>query len=97
MAPSDALQLYLDGRAGAWRPRAPAGAAPSRDGCAVKLERPERRARLEAMRASCSRSSTTRPKDTGLVGVPDPLIVGPAAKVHEDDEDPARFFPSLDR
>ena len=36
-------------------------------------------------------------KDTGLVGVPDPLIVGPAAKVHEDDEDPARFFPSLDR
>lgn len=30
------------------------------------------------------------------VGVPDPLLVGPADRVHEDDEDPARFFPSTD-
>jgi hypothetical protein len=36
-------------------------------------------------------------KNHKLIGVPDPLIVGPAARVHEDDEDPARFFPSLDR
>lgn len=34
-------------------------------------------------------------KDHELVGVPDPLIVGPAARVHEDDEDPARFFPPI--
>jgi hypothetical protein len=36
-------------------------------------------------------------KDHDLVGVPDPLLVGPAARVHEDDEDPARFFPRSGR
>jgi hypothetical protein len=35
-------------------------------------------------------------KDHDVVGVPDPVIVGPAARVHEVDEDPARHFPSLD-
>ena len=56
----------------------------------------KKRARLEAMRVLLSQLDYPS-KNAGLVGVPDPLIVGPAAKVHEDDEDPARFFPSLDR
>jgi polyphosphate kinase len=34
-------------------------------------------------------------KDAGVVGVPDPLIVGPAAQVFEHGEQPDRLFPSL--
>ena len=56
----------------------------------------KKRARLEAMRVLLSQLDYPA-KNHKLVGVPDPLIVGPAARVHEDDEDPARFFPSLDQ
>lgn len=52
----------------------------------------KKRARLEAMRVLLSQLDYPQ-KDHDLVGVPDPLLVGPAARVHEDDEDPARFFP----
>jgi polyphosphate kinase len=54
----------------------------------------KKRARLEAMRVVLSQLDYPQ-KDHDLVGVPDPLIVGPAARVHEDDEDPARFFPPI--
>ena len=54
----------------------------------------KKRARLEAMRVLLSQLDYPQ-KDHALVGVPDPLIVGPAARVHEDDEDPARFFPPI--
>ena len=53
----------------------------------------KKRARLEAMRVLLSQIDYPQ-KDHDLVGVPDPLLVGPAGRVHEDDEDPARFFPS---
>ena len=55
----------------------------------------KKRARLEAMRVLLSQVDYPL-KDETLVGLPDPLIVGPAARVHEDDENPARFFPSID-
>ena len=55
----------------------------------------KKRARLEAMRVLLSAVDYPS-KDHDLVGRPDPLIVGPAARVHEDDEDPARFFPRPD-
>jgi len=55
----------------------------------------KKRARLEAMRVLLAQVDYPS-KDERLVGRPDPLIVGPAARVHEDDEDPARFFPPLD-
>jgi polyphosphate kinase 2 (PPK2 family) len=55
----------------------------------------KKRARLEAMRVLLSQIDYPS-KNERLVGRPDPLIVGPAARVHEDDEDPARFFPPLD-
>jgi polyphosphate kinase len=55
----------------------------------------KKRARLEAMRVLLSQVDYPS-KNERLVGRPDPLIVGPAARVHEDDEDPARFFPPLD-
>src|SRR3954447_22525515 len=51
----------------------------------------KKRARLEAMRVLLSVDYPS--KDQELVGRPDPLIVGAAARDHEDDEDPARFFP----
>jgi hypothetical protein len=53
----------------------------------------KKRARLEAMRVLLSYFDYPS-KNHALVGQPDPLIVGPAARVHEDDEDPGRFFPS---
>jgi polyphosphate kinase 2 len=34
-------------------------------------------------------------QDAGVVGVPDPLIVGPAASVYEHGENPERLFPRL--
>ena len=52
----------------------------------------KKRARLEAMRVLLAQVDYPS-KDDRLVGLPDPLIVGPAARVHEDDEDPGRFFP----
>ncbi len=55
----------------------------------------KKRARLEAMRVLLSQVDYPS-KDEELVGEPDPLIVGPAARVHEDDEDPGRFFPSIE-
>ncbi len=55
----------------------------------------KKRARLEAMRVLLSQLDYPQ-KDHDLVGVPDPLLVGPAARVHEDDEDPARFFPPME-
>jgi len=54
----------------------------------------KKRARLEAMRVLLSQLDYPS-KDDRLVGRPDPRIVGPAARVHEDDEDPGRFFPPL--
>ena len=54
----------------------------------------KKRARLEAMRVVLSQLDYPQ-KDHELVGAPDPLIVGPAARVHEEDEDPARFFPPI--
>ena len=55
----------------------------------------KKRARLEAMRVVLSQLDYPQ-KDHEVVGTPDPLIVGPAARVHEDDEDPARFFPPIE-
>ncbi len=54
----------------------------------------KRRARIEAMRLLLSHFDYPS-KDHDLVGRPDPLVVGPAARVHEYDEDPGRFFPTL--
>jgi polyphosphate kinase 2 len=54
----------------------------------------KRRARIEAMRLLLSHFDYPS-KDHALVGRPDPLVIGPATRVHENDEDPARFFPSL--
>ena len=55
----------------------------------------KKRARLEAMRVLLSGFEYPS-KDHRLVGEPDPLIVGSAARVHEADEDPGRYFPALD-
>ena len=54
----------------------------------------KRRARVEAMRLLLSHFDYPS-KDHDLVGRPDPLVVGPAARVHEYDEYPGRFFPTL--
>jgi len=54
----------------------------------------KRRARLEAMRVVLSAFDYPS-KDHAVVGVPDPLIVGPASRVHEKGEDPDRLFPQL--
>jgi len=54
----------------------------------------KRRARIEAMRLLLSHFDYPS-KDHDLVGRPDPLVVGAAARVHEYDEDPGRFFPTL--
>ena len=54
----------------------------------------KKRARLEAMRLVLSRFDYPS-KDHDVVGTPDPLIVGPAAQVHEADEQSDRFFPLL--
>ena len=54
----------------------------------------KKRARLEAMRVLLSQLDYPE-KDHAVVGIPDPLLVGPAARLHEDGEDPARFFPTV--
>ena len=56
----------------------------------------KRRARLEAMRVVLSAFDYPS-KDLAVVGTPDPLVVGPAAQLHELGEDPDRLFPQLDR
>ena len=52
----------------------------------------KKRARLEAMRVLLSQLDYPQ-KDDGVVGAPDPLLVGPPGRVDEDEEDPGRFFP----
>jgi polyphosphate kinase 2 len=54
----------------------------------------KRRARLEAMRFVLTQFdySTRSPE---IIGTPDPLIIGPAARLAENDEDPSRRFPPL--
>ncbi len=54
----------------------------------------KKRARLEAMRVLLSRFDYPS-KDHDVVGRPDPLIVGPAARVFETDENPHPLFPTL--
>ncbi len=54
----------------------------------------KKRARLEAMRVLLSRFDYPS-KDHDVVGAPDPLIVGPAARVFETDENPHPLFPTL--
>ncbi|MEH0844354.1 polyphosphate kinase 2 [Micromonospora sp. CPCC 205711] len=52
----------------------------------------KKRARLEAMRHVLSRFDYTD-KDPGVVGVPDPLIVGPAGLDLRPEEEPVPVFP----
>ncbi len=54
----------------------------------------KRRARLEAMRVVLAAFDYPS-KDLKVVGTPDPLVVGPASRVHERGEDPGRLFPRL--
>jgi polyphosphate kinase 2 len=54
----------------------------------------KKRGRVEAMRHVLNRFRYTN-EDIEVVGTPDPLIVGPASDVFEDDEHPDRMFPSL--
>jgi polyphosphate kinase 2 len=54
----------------------------------------KKRARVEAMRLLLSAFDYPS-KDTDVAGPPDPLIVGPASKMYEDDENPDRLFPTL--
>ncbi|HYN30194.1 MAG TPA: polyphosphate kinase 2 [Dermatophilaceae bacterium] len=54
----------------------------------------KKRARLEAMRVILA-SVDYRSKDHDVVGAPDPLIVGPASRIYESDENPSRPFARL--
>ncbi len=54
----------------------------------------KKRARIEAMRVLLS-SFNYPSKDHGLVGRPDPLIVGPASEVYEAGENSGRLLPRL--
>ncbi len=54
----------------------------------------KKRARIEAMRLVLSQFDYPL-KDHELVGVPDPLIVGPASQVYEEGEQPDRLFPQI--
>ncbi|WP_030528495.1 polyphosphate kinase 2 [Phycicoccus jejuensis] len=54
----------------------------------------KKRARLEAMRVLLSGVDYTS-KDVDLVGVPDPLIVGPASRIFEPGEHTERVLPRL--
>jgi polyphosphate kinase 2 len=54
----------------------------------------KKRARVQAMRYLLSLFRYDD-KDTEVVGTPDPLLVGPASQVFEDDEQPGRQFPQL--
>jgi polyphosphate kinase 2 len=54
----------------------------------------KKRARIQAMRHVLSRFQYAE-KDAEVVGGPDPLLVGPASQLFEDDERPTRQFPQL--
>src|ERR1051325_544519 len=54
----------------------------------------KKRARIEAMRHVLSRFDYEN-KDVELVGVPDPLIVGPAALAFDSEDLPPQAFPAL--
>ncbi len=54
----------------------------------------KKRARIQAMRHLLSQLEYAG-KDTGLVGTPDPLLVGRASQLFEDDEQPIHQFPQL--
>ena len=54
----------------------------------------KKRARLEAMRVLLSQFDYPS-KDHKVVGEPDPLIVGPASRVHEVGESVGRLFPTV--
>ena len=54
----------------------------------------KKRARIGALRYVLHNLDYTD-KDTAVVGVPDPLIVGSAASVYEHGEQPDRLFPTL--
>jgi polyphosphate kinase 2 len=54
----------------------------------------KKRARVEAMRFVLNKFEYEN-KDADVVGPPDPLVVGGAAQLFEDDERPARQFPQL--
>jgi polyphosphate kinase 2 len=54
----------------------------------------KKRARIGALRYVLNHLDYTD-KDTAVVGVPDPLIVGPAKDVYEHGEHRDRYFPSL--
>jgi polyphosphate kinase 2 len=54
----------------------------------------KKRGRVESMRHVLSLFNYTN-KDPEIVGTPDPLIVGPASDLFEDDERPDRMFPTL--
>jgi polyphosphate kinase len=54
----------------------------------------KKRARLEAMR-HVLRIFEYENKDHEVVGKPDPLLLGPASRLFEDDERPTRQFPQL--
>src|SRR5688500_10506531 len=54
----------------------------------------KKRARIQAMRHVLSKFQYAE-KDAEVVGEPDPLLVGPASQLFEDDERPTRQFPQL--
>ena len=54
----------------------------------------KKRARLEAMR-HVLRIFEYENRDDEVVGKPDPLLIGPASRLFEDDERPTRQFPQL--
>jgi polyphosphate kinase len=54
----------------------------------------KRRGRINALRLVLSQLEYDG-KDSAVIGVPDPLIVGSARDVFEHDEDPGRLFPRL--
>jgi polyphosphate kinase 2 len=54
----------------------------------------KKRGRVESMRHVLNLFNYTN-KDPEVVGSPDPLIVGPASDLFEDDERPDRMFPKL--
>ena len=63
-------------------------------GTGVTVLTPPRAARIGALRYVLHHLDYTD-KDVEVVGVPDPLIVGPASAVFEHGEQPDRLFPTL--
>ncbi|MBS2032923.1 MAG: polyphosphate kinase 2 [Deltaproteobacteria bacterium] len=54
----------------------------------------KRRARLEAMRHVLSQFNYST-RSPGIIGAPDGRLIGPASRIFESGEDPARRFPAL--